>query len=1344
MRTRLLAAVAVLAAALLMPSAALAVVDAPTDVASPSPTATSPVTVTWTDVAAADGYRVFRANADCTTGLTTISDLAGGDVLPGVETFADSSPVTGTHCYFVRAVVGIEESPDSNHVLVTYDLDLPSGSVTSPVDGAFLSTQPGPLVVTSADASDATSGVQSVQFFASPAGLNSFLPIGTTGSGPTYSVSWAPADGTYDLYATITDNVNRSIDTATVLGVVVDGTLPATPAAPTGATPVKVAPSITFTPTTDPLANGVASGIDHYDVYRDGLKVNVSAIPAGGPYAWSDVAGQSTSPAAGSHNYVYTVVAVDKSGNQSAQSAGRSILMDTAAPTTPAAPTGATPVNVAPTITVTTTTDPGGAVASGVDHYDVYRDGSKVNVSAIPAGGPYAWNDVAGQSTSPASGSHSYAYTVVAIDAATNQSAPSPARTILMDTVAPATPAAPTGATPVNAGPTITVTTTTDPGGVVASGVDHYDVYRDGTKVNASAIPAGGPYVWSDVVGQSTNPASGSHSYSYTVFAIDAAGNQSASSPARVILMDSAAPTTPAAPAGATPVNVAPTITVATTTDPGGGLASGVDHYDVYRDGSKVNVSAIPAGGPYVWSDVAGQSTSPASGSHNYSYAVIAVDVAGNQSAQSPARVILMDTAVPTTPTAPTGATPVNVGPTIVVTATTDPGGAVASGVDHYDVYRDGVKVNVSAIPEVGPHGWSDVAGQSTSPASGSHSYSYTVVAIDAAGNASAQSAARVILMDSAAPTTPAAPTGLSPVSAAPTITVTTTTDPGGGLASGVDHYDVYRDGSKVNVSAIPAGGPYAWSDVAGQSSTPASGAHAYLYTVVAVDAAGNPSAQSPSHTIVLDPGAVSAPTSVTAVATPTSQAPQVSWGAPTGALFTVHHYNVYRDGAGTPVGVVIGATTFTDTTPNLLDGSYTYQVVAAAGDGTTGVASGAVTVVLDTHAPAAPGSVIANAALDGSIGITWAAPSDGSGSGVARYVVRRSLSSSPPASAADGDATCQVTSTSCTDATTLNGKLYTYSVFAIDRAGNTSLAGASSAVTARDQLGPVQPSGLAATPGDASVALRWTAAGADDDVAGYVLVAKPGSQAPTSDTDGTRVCAAIVATSTACTATGLTNGATYTFGLFALDEALNRSQPATVSAAPNGKVSDTKAPAAITKLKAKVSGHKVTLTWANPGDKDFDHVEITAGARKPAALKASKRVYSGKGTKTGITLAPGQSRWFVVVAYDAVGNASPPASVHVSIAPASLFGPAPRAKVHGKVRLSWPVAKGARYYNVQLYAGKKRIFVSWPNGRGLQVPRAKLKRGTKYTWYVWPGLGAKAKARYGKLLGKSTFTFAG
>ena len=333
---------------------------------------------------------------------------------------------------------------------------------------------------------------------------------------------------------------------------------------------------------------------------------------------------------------------------------------------------------------------------------------------------------------------------------------------------------------------------------------------------------------------------------------------------------------------------------------------------------------------------------------------------------------------------------------------------------------------------------------------------------------------------------------------------------------------------------------------------------------------------------------------------------------------------------------------------------------------------------------------------------------------------------------------------TSCSDVAALNGKLYSYAVFAIDRAGNTSLAGVAPAVTASDQLAPTKPQGLTATAGDTNVALKWAAAGPDDDVAGYVLVAKQGTQPPGNETDGTRVCPAIVATSTTCVATGLTNGASYTFGLFALDEALNRSLPAVVTAVPNGKVTDSKAPAAVSKLRAKVSGNKVTLTWKNPADHDFDHVEITAGVRKPAALKASKRVYSGKGTKATTTLAPGQSRWFVVVAYDTVGNASEPAVVHVTIVAPSKFRPAPRAKVHGKVKLSWPLAKRAKYYNVQVYAGKKRILVSWPAGRALQLPRAKLKRGTTYTWYVWPGLGAKAKAHYGKLIGKNVFTFTG
>ena len=211
----------------------------------------------------------------------------------------------------------------------------------------------------------------------------------------------------------------------------------------------------------------------------------------------------------------------------------------------------------------------------------------------------------------------------------------------------------------------------------------------------------------------------------------------------------------------------------------------------------------------------------------------------------------------------------------------------------------------------------------------------------------------------------------------------------------------------------------------------------------------------------------------MTALANPTSQLPQVSWTAPASPGFTIARYNVYRDTGLSPVGVInVPSTTFTDS--GISSGTYSYRVVAVSNDGVPilGVPSAAVTVVYDTVAPSAPGGVTATGALDGSVGISWAAASDGAGSGIVRYVVRRSLSSSAPVSASDGDATCQGLFTSCADATTLNGKLYSYAVFAVDAVGNTSPAGSSAAVTARDQLAPGGPKGLVATPGDASVDL--------------------------------------------------------------------------------------------------------------------------------------------------------------------------------------------------------------------------------------------------------------------------------
>ena len=819
--------------------------------------------------------------------------------------------------------------------------------------------------------------------------------------------------------------------------------------------------------------------------------------------------------------------------------------------------------------------------------------------------------------------------------------------------------------------------------------------------------------------------------YQVRAIATDLVGNPSLADTASNITVDNTPPTVTLGGI-ATNAKVRGTVPLTASADDGSGTGVVSVAFEIF-DGSWTALSTDNSA-PFT----ASWDTTGLNGT--YQVRAIATDVAGNPSLADTATNITVDNTVPTV-TLGGLATNANVRATVPLTASVDDG--TGSGVESVAFERfNGT--------------WGSISTDNSAPFTASWNttslngiYQVRAIATDGAGNVSLADTITNITVDNTPPTVPGTPmTNFATVSATPQISFTGSTDPTmNGATTGVEHYDVYRTDplhpSPVKVNPAPinglAAGPYNFTDASATIQ------NTYTYTVVSVDGVGNAATSLGGLVVFVDPAAASAPTAMTALATPTNQLPQISWTAPATPGFTIARYNVYRDTGPSPVGFVTApSTTFTDSAmPN---GTYSYRVVAVSTDTVPilGVPSAAVTVTYDTQAPSAPGSASAAAALDGSVGISWAAASDGVGSGVTRYIVRRSQTSSAPVTAADGDATCQGLFTSCADATTLNGKLYSYSVFAVDAVGNTSVAGSSVAVTARDQLAPAAPKGLAATPGDASVDLHWSAAGADDDVAGYVLVAKLGASAPVSEADGTRVCTTIVAASTACSATGLTNGATYTFGLFALDEALNRSQAAVISAAPNGKVADTKAPAAVTKLKAKVSGRTVALTWKNPADRDFDHVVITAAERKPAARAAGKRVYTGQGTRATTKLAAGQARWFTVVAYDAAGNASPAESVRATVAAPSRFGPEPRAKVHGKVRLSWPVAKGARYYNVQVYAGKQRILVSWPASGKLQLPNAKLKRGTTYTWYVWPGLGAKAKAHYGKLIGKSTFTFTG
>jgi chitodextrinase len=180
---------------------------------------------------------------------------------------------------------------------------------------------------------------------------------------------------------------------------------------------------------------------------------------------------------------------------------------------------------------------------------------------------------------------------------------------------------------------------------------------------------------------------------------------------------DITAPTVPqnvnATPASATTVN----LTWDASTDAGTGVAS----YRVRRDGATVALSV--AGTNY--SDVGlTQNTT-------YNYTVSAVDVAGNRSAESSAAqattpVAPADTIAPSTPTNFAASATSSTNIALSWTASTD-----NVGVANYEVRRDGTLIG-------SPTGVSF----NDSGRTASTTYSYTILAVDAAGNTSATASA--------------------------------------------------------------------------------------------------------------------------------------------------------------------------------------------------------------------------------------------------------------------------------------------------------------------------------------------------------------------------------------------------------------------------------------------------------------------------------------------------------------------------------------------------------------------------------------------------------------------------
>jgi len=327
-----------------------------------------------------------------------------------------------------------------------------------------------------------------------------------------------------------------------------------------------------------------------------------------------------------------------------------------------------------------------------------------------------------------------------------------------------------------------------------------------------------------------------------------------------------------------------------------------------------------------------------------------------------------------------------------------------------YAIYRDSVKIAV--VP------YTTYVDGNLSP---NTLYSYTVEAVDWAGNKSAKTSAVTATTltgtDTSAPTAPLnlRANGLSSTEIALQWNACSETDVAG--------YAIYRD--DVKIASI------LYTTYIDRNLTSGT---TYAYKIKAYDYAGNysnaSSAVQATPLAQADTTAPALPTGVSAIATSTSTA-VISWTASVSA--DIAGYSIFRNDAEI---AAVTKTTYNDKglTPNT---SYSYKILAYDWSGNKSAKTSAVTVFIpaqsDTTAPSAPANLSATATSSTTVVLLWAVSS---ASDLAGYAVYR-----------DGAKISQVTDRSYTDNNLTGGTTYIYTVKAYDNSQNYSSASSSATV---------------------------------------------------------------------------------------------------------------------------------------------------------------------------------------------------------------------------------------------------------------------------------------------------------
>jgi chitodextrinase len=397
---------------------------------------------------------------------------------------------------------------------------------------------------------------------------------------------------------------------------------------------------------------------------------------------------------------------------------------------------------------------------------------------------------------------------------------------------------------------------------------------------------------------------------------------------------------------------------------------------------------------------------------------------------------------------------------------------------------------------------------------------------------------------DTQAPTAPTNLTSPSKTATSVSLTWTAATD-----NIGVTAYDVRRNGTTVGSPTMTS-----FTDTGLTANT------AYTYTVTARDAAGNASSTSAPLSVTTSAGsgsgeavsyeAESSGNTLAGGAVVASSA-NCSGGAKVGYVGnggTLTFNNVSSGSSGDFVlslvylaaetrGVQVTINNGTPVTLSLpssggWDTLATYDLTVSLNAGTNtirlanpgGWAPDFDRIILSTgggvdiQAPSVPANLAIGSVTTSSIALSWSASTDNVG--VAGYVVRRG-------GAVVGDPA----GTSFTDTGLESGTSYTYTVAAVDAAGNASApssAATGTTAAAPDTQAPTAPTGLSASAGSTTVQLTWTAATDNVGVTGYIVF-RNDVQVGTSTSAGYHD-------------SGLTASTAYTYYVKARDAAGNQS----------------------------------------------------------------------------------------------------------------------------------------------------------------------------------------------------------